>query len=192
MDSRFWNRLYRNLGNGHFWDVTETAGLKGAGYGMGVAVADYDNDGRPDIFVTNYGSNSLYHNENGTRFRDVTAEAGVATGGWSTGAVFVDYDRDGKLDLFVARYLEWTPEDNPWCGPEKAHLRGYCHPNAFPSTTHRLFHNEGNHRFRDVTEQSGIAAHPGKDLALQSMISIWMGGRTSLSRMTRSRSSFSE
>jgi enediyne biosynthesis protein E4 len=164
--ARFWNRLYRNLGDGSFQDVTEATGMKGDGYGMGVAVADYDNDGRPDIFVTNYGSNSLYHNENGSRFREVTGAAGVASGGWSTGAIFVDYDRDGKLDLFVARYLEWTPGGNLWCGPQKAHLRGYCHPNAFRSTTHRLFHNEGNQRFRDVSEQSRIASHPGKGLGV--------------------------
>ncbi len=165
-DPRFWNRLYRNRGDGTFADVTESAGVRGAGYGMGVAVADYDNDGRPDIFVTNYGANLLYHNEGGGRFRDVTAEAGVATGGWSTGAVFVDYDRDGRLDLFVARYLEWTPQKNPVCASQKGKQRGYCHPNVFPAATHRLFHNEGGGRFRDVSRESGIAGFPGKGLGV--------------------------
>jgi hypothetical protein len=165
-DPRFWNRLYRNRGDGTFADVTESAGLRGSGYGMGVAIADYDNDGRPDIFVTNYGANILYHNEGGGRFRDVTAEAGVVTGGWSTGAVFVDYDRDGQLDVFVSRYLEWTPQTNPVCGPQKRGQRGYCHPNAFPATTHRLFHNEGGGRFRDVSGEAGITSYPGKGLGV--------------------------
>lgn len=165
-DPRFWNRLYRNRGDGTFADVTESAGVRGSGYGMGVAVGDYDNDGRPDIFVTNYGANILYHNEGEGRFRDVTAEAGVATGGWSTSAVFLDYDRDGRLDLFVTRYLEWNPQTNPPCGPQKANQRGYCHPNAFPATTHRLFHNDGGGRFRDVSRESGIERHPGKGLGV--------------------------
>ena len=104
---RFWNRLYRNNGNGTFSDVTEKAGIRGEGYGMGVAVADYDNDGRPDLYVTNVGPNILYHNNGDGTFRDVTREARVAGGGWSAGAAFVDYDRDGRLDLVVARYLTW-------------------------------------------------------------------------------------
>lgn len=165
-DPRYWNRLYRNLGDGRFSDVTEAAGVRGTGYGMGIAVADYDNDGRPDIFITAYGANVLYHNEGNGRFRDATAEAGVAGGGWSTGAVFFDYDRDGKLDLFVSRYLDWSPAHNPWCGPESAHRRGYCHPNAFPAVTHLLYHNEGSGHFRDVSRESGIASHPGKGLGV--------------------------
>src|SRR5689334_17729219 len=102
-EPRYWNRLYRNLGNGSFEDVTEAAGVRGQGYGMGVATGDYNNDGRPDLYVTNYGRNILYRNEGNGRFRDVTDAAGVGGGGWSTGAAFFDYDRDGRLDLFVAR-----------------------------------------------------------------------------------------
>ncbi len=165
-DPRYWNRLYRNTGHGTFVDVTERAGLRGEGYGMGVAVADYDNDGRPDIYVTNFGRNQLYHNEGDGTFKDVTEQAGVAGGGWSSGAAFFDYDGDGRLDLFVVRYLDWDFSNSPWCGPEKIERRGYCHPNAFQAVTHILYHNEGNGKFRDVSQPSGFAAHPGKGLGV--------------------------
>src|SRR5580704_3905077 len=98
-DPKYWNRLYRNNGDGTFTDVTEKAGIQGSGYGMGVAVADFDNDGYEDLYVTNVGENILYHNNGDGTFTDVTAAAGVAAGGWSAGAAFVDYDRDGLLDL---------------------------------------------------------------------------------------------
>src|SRR5580692_6613038 len=104
----YWNRLYRQNKDGTFTDVTEQAGLANAGdtnYGMGVAVGDYDNDGYPDIYVTNFGKNILYHNNGDGTFTDVTAKAGVAAGGWSVSAGFLNYDNDGKLDLFVVRYL---------------------------------------------------------------------------------------
>ena len=165
-DPRFWNRLYRNSGHGTFEDVTERAGVRGDFYGMGVAVGDYDNDGRPDLYVTGFGRNQLYHNEGNGTFKDVTEQAGVGGGGWSTGAAFLDYDGDGRLDLFVARYLDWDFSKNIWCGPEKVQQRGYCHPNAFPAITHLLYHNEGNGKFRDVSQSSGIAAHPGKGLGV--------------------------
>lgn len=165
-DPRYWNRLYRNRGGAVFVDVTEAAGVKGSGFGMGAAVADYDNDGRPDLYVTSFGRNLLYHNEGNGRFRDVTEESGAAGSGWSAGAAFLDYDRDGRLDLFVARYLDWDFTRNPWCGPQKAKLRGYCHPNVFPAVSHLLFHNEGNGRFRDVSAAAGIASHPGKGLGV--------------------------
>jgi hypothetical protein len=164
-DPRYWNRLYRNTGHGTFVDVTERAGLKGEGYGMGVAVGDYDNDGRPDLYVTGFGRNYLYHNEGDGTFKDVTDRAGVDGGGWSTGAAFFDYDGDGRLDMIVARYLDWDFEKNIWCGPEKVQERGYCHPNAFQPVT-LLYHNEGNGKFRDVSQTSGIAAHPGKGLGV--------------------------
>lgn len=165
-NARYWNRLYRNTGHGTFVDVTERAGLQGRGYGMGVAVGDYDNDGRPDLYVSGFGGNQLYHNEGNGAFKDVTERAGVAAGGWSTGAAFLDYDGDGRLDLIVARYLDWSFEKNIWCGPEKTQQRGYCHPNAFQPVTHLLYHNEGNGKFRDVSQSSGIAMHPGKGLGV--------------------------
>src|ERR1700745_3188716 len=127
----YWNRLYRQHKEGTFRDVAVQAGLQHAGdtnYGMGVAVGDYDNDGFPDIYVTNFGKNILYHNNGDGTFTDVTAKAGVAAGGWSVSAGFFDYDNDGKLDLFVARYLDWTPETSKTCGAEKP---TYCPPGDF-------------------------------------------------------------
>jgi hypothetical protein len=166
-DPRFWNRLYHNNGDGSFTDLTEKAGLKGTGYGMGVAVADYDNDGRPDLYVTNAGRNTLYHNNGNGTFTDITAEAGVAAGGWSTGACFVDYDRDGHLDLLVTRYLEWSFETNPFCGKTGAGgYRGYCPPEKFRPTAYTLYHNNGNGTFTDVTRQSGFASAVGKGLGV--------------------------
>ena len=106
-DPRYWNRLYHNNRDGTFTDVTQVAGVRGHSYGMGVAVGDYDNDGRPDLYVTNFGRNILYHNNGDGTFTDVTEKAGVAADGWSTSACWVDYDRDGRLDLMVARYLDW-------------------------------------------------------------------------------------
>jgi enediyne biosynthesis protein E4 len=116
-DPKYWNRLYRQNKDGSFTDVTEEAGLSkiaDGDYGMGVAVGDYDNDGYPDIYVTNYGKNILYHNNGNGTFTDVTEKAGVAAGGWSVSAGFVDYDNDGKLDLFVTRYMEWDTQHRLW------------------------------------------------------------------------------
>ena len=162
----YWNRLYRNSGDGTFVDVTASAGLKGDGYGMGAAVADFDNDGRADIYVTNVGGNALYRNGGGGTFTDVTERAGVRGEGWSTGAAFLDYDRDGFLDLVVARYLAWNFDNNPWCGSERRKVRDYCHPNAFKSVAHVLYRNLGGGRFADVSEKAGIAARPGKGLGI--------------------------
>jgi enediyne biosynthesis protein E4 len=165
-DPRFWNRLYRNNGDGTFSDVTAQAGLKGDGYGMGVAVGDYDNDGLPDVYVTNVGHNTLYHNNGDGTFTDVTAAAGVAGGGWSVGAMFIDYDRDGLLDLFVSRYVTWNGWQDIFCGLPQPGGRAYCHPDQFEPVTYMLFHNEGHGRFRDVSEESGIAKFPGKGLGV--------------------------
>jgi len=165
-DPAFWNRLYHNNGDGTFTDVTERAGVKGHSYGMGVAVGDYDNDGLPDIYVTNFGSNILYHNNGDGTFTDVTARAGVAAGGWSTGACWVDYDRDGRLDLLVARYVDWDFSRNPVCGEPKPGYRAYCHPDHFAPVTHLLFHNNGDGTFTDVSGKSGIARSKGKGLGV--------------------------
>lgn len=163
---RYWNRLYRNTGDERFVDVTASAGLEGDGYGMGAAVADFDNDGRPDIYVTNVGRNALYRNNGDGTFVDVTERAGVGGGGWSAGAAFVDYDRDGYLDLVVARYLAWNFDNNPWCGSERRKVRDYCHPNAFKSVAHVLYRNLGDGRFADVSEKAGLEDRPGKGLGI--------------------------
>jgi len=163
---RFWNRLYHNNGDGTFRDVTEAAGVKGHSFGMGVAVGDYDNDGRPDLYVTNYGRNILYHNNGDGSFTDVTQRAGVGGGGWSASACFVDYDRDGWLDLLVTRYLQWDFANNPHCGGYAPGQRGYCHPDQFKPIDHLLYHNDRDGTFTDVSGPSGIAAHPGYGLGV--------------------------
>ncbi len=163
---KFWNRLYHNNGDGTFTDVTEKAGVRGHSYGMGVAVGDYDNDGRPDLYVTNYGRNILYHNNGDGTFTDVTSKAGVSGGGWSVGACFVDYDRDGHLDLMVSRYLEWDIHKNPWCGDESRNFRAYCHPDVFKPAPHILYHNNGDGTFTDVSEKAGLGKLPGNGLGV--------------------------
>ena len=165
-DPRYWNRLYRQNRDGSFTDVTVQAGLADAGdsnYGMGVAVGDYDNDGFPDLYVTNYGRNVLYHNNGDGTFTNVTAKAGVAAGGWSVSAGFFDYDNDGKLDLFVTRYMEWDTRHSKTCGGE---WRTYCPPEEFPATTSILYHNRGDGTFEDVSQKSGIASKKGRALGV--------------------------
>ncbi len=168
-DRKYWNRLYRQLPDGTFADVTEKAGLTGMPqnrYGMGVAVADYDNDGFADLYVTGYGGNTLYRNNGDGTFSDVTARAGVSGSGWSTSAGFLDYDNDGKLDLFVGRYLEWTFQDNRYCGELKPGGRAYCHPDNFKPVTNILYRNNGDGTFTDVSLKAGIANPNGKTLGV--------------------------
>jgi enediyne biosynthesis protein E4 len=165
-DSKYWNRLYRNNGDGTFTDVTEKAGVQGTGYGMGVAVADFDNDGYEDLYVTNVGKNILYHNNGDGTFTDVAAESGTGASGWSVGAAFVDYDRDGLLDLFVTRYLTWDFSLDIFCGSMQPGGRAYCHPDQFRPISNVLFHNEGHRHFRDVSVESGISKSPGKGLGV--------------------------
>ena len=161
---QYWNRLYRQRRDGTFEDVTERAGVAGNGYGMGVAVGDYDNDGYEDLYVTAYGRNTLYHNNGNGTFTDVTDEAGVAGSGWSTSAAWVDYDNDGKLDLVVPRYMKWDFSDL-WCGEHRAGYRSYCHPDLFPPETTLLYHNEDGRHFREVSRQAGLAV-AGKGLGV--------------------------
>jgi enediyne biosynthesis protein E4 len=165
-NSRYWNRLYRQNRDGSFTDVTQAAGLANVGngnYGMGVAVGDYDNDGYPDLFVTNYGKNILYHNNGDGTFTDVTAKAGLAGGGWSVSAGFFDFDNDGHLDLFVTRYMEWDADHNKICGGD---WHTYCPPGVFPATTCLLYRNRGDGTFEDVSERSGITAKKGRALGV--------------------------
>ncbi|MEN3338367.1 MAG: enediyne biosynthesis protein [Acidobacteriota bacterium] len=168
-DRKFWNRLYHQNEDGTFSDVTEKAGLTGMPqnyYGMGVATGDYDNDGFEDLYVTSYGGNTLYHNERDGTFADVTKTARVGGGGWSASAGFLDYDNDGKLDLFVARYVEWTFQNNRYCGEKKPGYRAYCHPDNYDGTADILYHNEGDGTFTDVSSKAGIANSNGKGLGV--------------------------
>jgi hypothetical protein len=155
------NALYHNNHDGTFTDVTDKAGVAGGGFGMGVAVGDYDGDGWPDIYVTNYGRNILYHNNHDGTFTDVTEKAGVAAPGWSTCAVWFDYDNDGKLDLFVSGFVYFNKAQNLYCTDESG-KRYYCVPRLFKPSPSHLFHNNGDGTFTDVSKESGIANYPGK------------------------------
>jgi hypothetical protein len=160
----YWNRLYHQKADGTFEDVTEKAGLQGAGYGMGVAVGDYDNDGFEDLYVTAYGGNRLYHNNGDGTFTDVTPKAGVGGSGWSSSAAWVDLDGDGFLDLVVLRYLEWDFDDI-WCGEHLEGHRAYCHPDYFKAAAPLVYHNNGNGTFTEVAEKVGLGK-PAKGLGI--------------------------
>lgn len=164
--AHFWNRLYRQTADGRFEDVTTRAGVAGHRYDFGAAVGDYDNDGHIDLYVTGYGGNTLYRNQGDGTFVDVTAAAGVPASGWSSSAAFVDVDHDGRLDLFVCRYLDWSWEANLVCPAADGSGRAYCHPRQFPPVANVLFRNNGDGTFRDVSRESGIAAHAGKALGV--------------------------
>jgi enediyne biosynthesis protein E4 len=150
-----WNRLFHQKPDGTFEDVTEKAGLQGVGYGMGVAVGDYDNDGYEDLYVTGYGGNKLYHNNGDGTFTDVTAQAGVGGSGWSTSAAWVDLDSDGQLDLVVLRYMQWDFDDI-WCGERKEGFRAYCTPDVFRPISPLVYHNDGNGHFTEVSQKLGL------------------------------------
>jgi hypothetical protein len=154
------NALYRNNRDGTFTDVTEKAGVAGGGYGQGVAVGDYDGDGFPDIYVTQYGRSILYHNNGDGTFTDVTEKAGVAAPGWSSSAVWFDYDNDGRLDLFVCRFVDFDKSKNLPCTADNK--PGYCVPHLFKPMASWLFHNNGDGTFTDVSKASGIGNYLGK------------------------------
>jgi len=166
----FSNRLYHNNHDGTFTDVTDRAGLKGYGYSVGVAVADFDNDGFPDIYVTGVNRNTLYHNNGDGTFTDVTERAGVAGIGpngkklWSVSAAWIDYDNDGRLDLFVSNYLDWTFETSKVCGPPGRRLS--CSPTMYKGEPNFLYHNNGDGTFTDVSAATGIAEHIGKGMGV--------------------------
>jgi hypothetical protein len=162
--AEYWSRLYHQNADGTFEDVTQKAGLEGSGYGMGVAVADYDNDGFEDLYVTAYGGNKLYHNNGDGTFTDVTQNAGVAGSGWSTSAAWVDLDGDGFLDLVVLRYLDWDFDDI-WCGEHKEDHRAYCHPDYFKAIAPLVYHNNKDGTFTEVAEKVGLGK-PGKGLGV--------------------------
>jgi hypothetical protein len=165
------NALYRNNRDGTFTDVTGRAGVAAAGtraYKTGVAVGDYDNNGYLDLFVTAFGPDFLFRNNGNGTFTDVTAAAGVAGGAseWSTSTGFLDFDRDGDLDLYVVNYLDYRLDDNPYCGLRKEGYRMYCHPTMFDGMADRLFRNNGNGTFTDVSREAGIANPAGKGLGV--------------------------
>jgi hypothetical protein len=162
----YWNRLYHQKPDGTFEDITESSGLAGSGYGMGVATGDYDNDGREDIYVTSFPHNQLFHNDGNCHFSDVTEQAGVAAAGWSASAAFVDIDNDGLLDLVVTRYLDWSFDNNPYCGEHQPGHRAYCSPDAFHGISPILFHNDGGGKFSDISEKAGLAKLRGKGLGV--------------------------
>src|SRR5690349_8337178 len=162
---KYWNRLYRNLGQMKFQDVTEKAGVAGAGYSMGAAAADYDNDGHVDLFVAGVQNNILYRNRGDGTFEDVTGKAGIRSDEWSIGAAWFDYDNDGFLDLLVVNYVKWAPDFNVFCGDPHRGVRSYCHPRFFDGTANTLYHNQRDGSFKDVSRESGIAPHIGKGMA---------------------------
>lgn len=152
---KYWNHLYHQKADGTFEDVTERAGVKGKYYSTGVAVGDYDNDGREDLFVSGFGASTLYHNNGDGTFTDVTAQAGVAGSGWATSAAWVDYDGDGLLDLIVLRYMEWDFDDL-YCGLRESGFRSYCHPDLFKPIAALVYHNDGNGKFTESAKKAGL------------------------------------
>lgn len=163
---RYSNRLYHQKTDGTFEDITEKSGLAGFAYGMGVAVGDYDNDGNEDLFVTGYPQNRLYHNNGNCSFTDVTESAGVAGSGWSTSAAFVDLNNDGLLDLVVGRYMEWSFDENIFCGEHPPGFRAYCAPDAFKGAAPLVYRNEGGGKFTEVTNAVGMSNPDGKALGV--------------------------
>ncbi|HVG22166.1 MAG TPA: CRTAC1 family protein [Blastocatellia bacterium] len=156
------NVLYRNNRNGTFTDVTDKAGVAGGTFGMGVAAGDYDGDGWVDLYVTSYGRNILYRNNGNATFTDLTEKARVAAPGWSTCAVWFDYDNDGRLDLFVSSFVHYDKSQITLCTDETMSRRYYCVPRLFKPSPSRLFHNNGDGGFTDVSKASGVADFPGK------------------------------
>lgn len=163
------HRLFRNdldaSGKLRLTDISVDSGINAAGYGMGVATADYDNDGLMDLYVTNLGSNQLLRNLGQGRFEDVTRAAGVDDPRWSSSATFFDYDRDGHLDLFVTNYVEFDRTKAPKCYATNS-ARDYCGPDAFPAVHDTLFRNLGNGRFQNVTEAAGLTEGFGAGLGV--------------------------
>ena len=156
------NRLYRNLGNWQFEDVTHQSGLGHNGYSAGVAVADYDADGFPDVYVACYGSNRLYHNQGDGTFVEVARQAGCEDNKWATSAAFLDFDADGLPDLYVCNYAKWSLKTNKYCGDRSRNIRIYCSPRTVPPERDVLFRNRGDGTFQDVTAQVGLASRAGR------------------------------
>ena len=157
--------LYHNNHDGTFTDVTAGSGLDVEMYGMGVAIADYDNDGRQDVYITAIDGDHLFHNEGHGKFRDVTAASGIHNANFGTSAAWFDYDRDGKVDLFVANYVQWTEKGDLRCSLDGA-VRSYCTPESYKGAKSRLFHNLGGGKFEDVTDKAGLGDPSSKSLGV--------------------------
>ncbi len=155
------NHLYRNDGNGKFTDVTEKAGLNPDMYSVAVTAADYDNDGNEDLLVTGYGKVVLYHNDGNGHFTDVTEKAGIKVDGWAISSTWLDYDKDGCVDLFVGRYVKFDPKYRAFYAPNN-----YPGPLDYEGETNKLFHNNCDGTFTDVTEKSGIGAYVGRTMGV--------------------------
>ncbi len=165
-EPKFRNRLFHNEGGMKFRDVTGEAGVPGAGYSMGAAAADYDNDGHPDLFVAGVNRNTLYRNLGNGKFEDVTAKAGIASGEWAVAAGWFDYDRDGLLDLWLVHYAKWSPAFDRYCGEQARGLRIYCHPKYFEGLASTLYRNQGDGTFEDVTARAGLTKFPGRGMSV--------------------------
>ena len=157
--------LYRNNHDGTFTDVTAGSGLDVELYGMGVAIGDFDNDGRDDVYITALGGDRLFRNLGGGRFRDVTSASGIANAAFGTSAAWLDYDRDGRLDLFVANYVQWSASADLWCSIDGA-TKSYCTPESYKGTAPKLYRNLGGGRFEDVSRRAGIADPTSKALGV--------------------------
>ena len=164
--ARAYHRLYRNNRNGTFTDSTAGSGIRPSRYGMGACSADYDNDGWADLYVTGVGANTMYRNAGGDRFSDVTAHTGTGSDAWSSSCAFGDIDNDGDVDLYVANYLEFSTDNNRYCGDPVAGVRQYCDPNVYAGVPDLLFRNDGNGTFTDISRQAGIALPRGKGLGV--------------------------
>jgi hypothetical protein len=145
--------LYRNNGNGTFTNLTAGSGLDVEMYGLGIAVGDYDNDGKDDVYITALEGDRLFHNEGKGKFRDVTKAAGINNANFGTSAAFLDYDKDGKLDLFVANYVQWTEKGDLWCSLDGT-TKSYCTPESYKGTSSKLYHNLGT-SFEGRHQESG-------------------------------------
>ena len=159
------NRLYRNDGNMRFTDVTDAAGVKGVGYAMGAAAGDYDSDGDIDLFVAGVRENQLLRNRGDDRFEDVTKQSRIASGEWAVAGGWFDYDNDGLLDLLVVNYVQWSVEANRSCGDEAREVQIFCDPRVFKGLPNRLYRNQGDGTFEDVSATSGLLMHVGKGMS---------------------------
>lgn len=160
--------FYRNDTRGGFVDRTAGSGLDVPLYGMGIAAADYDGDGRADLYLTALDGDRLFHNEGGGRFRDVTAAAGIRNASFGTSAAWLDYDRDGHPDVFVANYVRWSEKDDLWCSIDGA-TKSYCTPESYPGTASVLYRNLGNGRFADVSREAGVSDPTSKSLGVATL-----------------------